>query len=597
MNHWPYFNQTPGGKELLVRLINESNPSLAWSPLTLDTVRLGRVTSQPTDPKTHADTALEVYPVAETNYTGKTHVHYRRIDLGQLFSTHVVEITEWHSSYIHSDDIVAHLNTHYGLVLQPGELGNYNHTPSLPWGLIRRSVSVDSICYQGTLTFRWLRGKRPLPEIIPSEVINARRWSPIDGASTTTRPLMSLVGYGHDWSGFSPSMDAFTTITLTDRLLWANQLIRRYNALYDTELNTAVNHTETNGLAGLTFSNHTLPDTVVPEANADRYTKALVITSRSDSWFSGRVIFHYAPRQPVVSRTGHGPTELLYDNDDDGYYGEVTESEFLTTGQLMEHLHLSGPTERRLYGWLKFKLGERTVLIPRNPPAVNVSWRELREMGLVHGTDPIHPNDDPRYVPQNRHITVDGAIYRVRLIQGSDSDPYVSNGGEWDRTLQRLIPGGQWYTHTTAYVQPTGLRQFCVETTPDGTQTVARIVGGNLSFNELVSVDRKDSSLGWRPLLELVSVPDDFTQAPTDWVEGFSQDVLIKAPALTGHRNHDWLDTHVVMTSEPVNYPVPPVLNHHRTHLELTPVSDIESRTNLPYPPAITGYTYTPEEP
>lgn len=273
--------------DLLLNLINESNPGLMEERDLINT-RIGIPYNRTPAAGEIADTSLELYATPESFYIGKQIVHYRRIDLSKLFANMTVEVDRWAEGNIRREFIVEQINLRYGLALVPEDL------PNTAWGATTYNIQIQpsSLVYKGILRFRYTRGKRALDQILPPvETFQSRVW---DSRYVEDKPLLSLVNVGHDYSRFAPEANAISNNwTITSRVPNFNLLANWYSQVAGFRLDPTLNHTVEGGVAGLTFTRFELPNINAPEGNAEKFNRVLIISSRDDSWFAGKIVMHY----------------------------------------------------------------------------------------------------------------------------------------------------------------------------------------------------------------------------------------------------------------------------------------------------------------
>lgn len=598
MTYWPYFNQPSSPTELLVGLINDSNPGLNWSPVTLDSFRLGTPEATVVNPETLTDTVIELYPLESSSYIGKTKVYYRRIDLDVFFKHHDVEFDRWRSNRATFSEVVTWINRRYGTLLSPTELGTSTTGAS---GVITLTVQPDSYCYQGRFSVSWLPGKRDLDQILDlTKDQYSRVWDQRHSGSSDPRPLLTLVGYGGDYTSFEATVDQLPTTTVINERNAGTFLtvLNRHELMYGTGLSVALDHTVVGGISGLELTKHTLPDGALPEANAKDYRKALALTSKADSWFGGRVLFHYDRRPVVTSSFGPGVLDPTHGTHMDGFFGEVPSEAFIAPPELLARLGLPYTPYTSRIDWLKFTVGEQVLMIPKTPLAYGMSWSELYGAGLVYGNEDIDNPSRPGRPVQNRHIEIGGALYRIRLMRGGDTDPSVRHGGEWDVTVGQVGSDARWSEYTAqelGWVNH-GRYTWCMESDANGTHAVLRHPSSGAESGYVrYPKDLKDDKHGWRPVLELVTV-QEAVKAPTLFTVTDVDPITIKPPALSG-RADPGLTTDIRLNYSVIPEVLKPIsITQTTVDGFLKPVVAIRYTVNALKPPVITGFTYIDTE-
>jgi len=275
--------------DLLYNLINESNPGLL-EPRDLVNTRLGLPFNRTPAAGEIADTSLELYATPESFYIGKQIVHYRRIDVSRLFANMTIKIDRWTpSGSIDRTILREQINQLFGLTLVDDDL------PNTTWGGTTYNVDIlpTSLTYKGRFRFTYTRGKRALDQILPAnvETFQSRFW---DSRYVEGKPLLSLVNVGLDFSAYGAVAGNISnnwTINGSDFRL--NQLIGWYRQVSGIMLDANKPHTEVGGIGGLVFTRFSLPNINAPEGNTNRFNRVILISSRDDSWFAGKIIMHY----------------------------------------------------------------------------------------------------------------------------------------------------------------------------------------------------------------------------------------------------------------------------------------------------------------
>lgn len=302
-------------KQTLVDLINEANPDLNWSPVTLDNLRLATpFVRTPADGEI-ADTSLEVYPIDSSPFIGKQIVHYRRIDLEKLFRNRIVNFDYLlkdpngaGAARVYPTDLANYLKERFGVLIQADDL-NFSSIWATGPGGVWVGVQSSSYCYKGRFRVSYdTNGGLPyrVTDLIAQQNLNVRWWDRLHGGEEDTRPLLTLCNYGYDYGDLIANINRLSNGgVISENTLDVQTMLRRLNQLCNLNLTITKDHTETNGLAGLTFTKHTLPDPMVPEADSDRFGYVAKISSseEGDSWFGGSLLFHYNIAKLTAEKT------------------------------------------------------------------------------------------------------------------------------------------------------------------------------------------------------------------------------------------------------------------------------------------------------
>ncbi len=204
---------------------------------------------------------------------------------------------------------------------------------------------------------------------------------------------------------------------------------------------------------------------------------------------------------------GPGPTEVLGKIGDDLYFGPVDATHGFPSGSRISEL--AGVSQGTLQFdtnlvWLKFFIDGKVLFIARNNIRSSVSWNTLNNNGLVYGT---------------KTIVHDGETFKVRLLNGAESDPsdtpyeyYATRPDptEWGRTLRRVadvsIKGtSEWSNYLAADLNFHGGvngASWCQETQKNySTEALIRGLPGN----DVIYRTKSDTMYrNWRPVLEWI---------------------------------------------------------------------------------------------
>jgi len=116
------------------------------------------------------------------------------------------------------------------------------------------------------------------------------------------------------------------------------------------------------------------------------------------------------------------------------FLGEL-DSSFMTYSTLSTTLGVtqgSLNTTSQKDKWLKFKLDGKELIVSKVAIRGSISWDHLYSKGLVYGTNDngINPTGTP--TNQYRTVEIQGKTYKVRLLKGSDTDPFATDTGGYD---------------------------------------------------------------------------------------------------------------------------------------------------------------------
>lgn len=208
-----------------------------------------------------------------------------------------------------------------------------------------------------------------------------------------------------------------------------------------------------------------------------------------------------------------GPTSLITGNKQVGFFGEVAGTDFINYADLATLIGLTVGTNPYPTGaWLKLAYNGNVQYIPKLAARIAVPWATLNTLGAVNG----------------KEVTIQGKVYRVRLINASNVSPYPDNsnnetglpqgtGTEWNKLIYGLVSGvvgaelegpvlATYSLADLGFNTGNGRSTIVKEITAGGLQ----IARGNASTNirgiyPYAAVTATDNIRGWRPVVEYVS--------------------------------------------------------------------------------------------
>lgn len=188
-----------------------------------------------------------------------------------------------------------------------------------------------------------------------------------------------------------------------------------------------------------------------------------------------------------------------------GWFGLVPAADFINVIGLVSQLgSTDGINTNQTTPWMKFAHQGRVLYIPQKPIQYNNIWRDFYRLGLVYGS---------------RRVVIQDREYIVRLIKGSDNDPFVSVGGEWNDLMYRvsdynsgLSPEEKWANFTVVDLAIAnnvyGQGNWCQETDASGYGLV-RGPNNVGAYSTHAKGGSRSNYRGWRPVLELVPKGDE----------------------------------------------------------------------------------------
>lgn len=226
-----------------------------------------------------------------------------------------------------------------------------------------------------------------------------------------------------------------------------------------------------------------------------------------------------SPRAADDVKRSPGPIFLAKGTMQEGYFGLVSSSELTTGDSLASLVGLSdGTSQFSTTNWLKFAYKGKVLFVAQKPIRYNLSWSKINEVGAVMGT---------------KQVAIKSLNYKVRLLQGALTNPSENNatdrgakGSEWNRLMLAVheqVKNKNWAY--PAYVESdiqdfgtdftdadlitnsnygSGYRSWCQETTKNNSSDRVIRGGDGVSISDYAISVGKDTTTGWRPVLELI---------------------------------------------------------------------------------------------
>lgn len=282
-------------RDLLYKLINEANPT---APFTMDlsTATIGVPAAQTVANGKIADT--NVLLSGKGPYIGSQRVEYRRIDLSKFFKNITISFDDWTANgIITTAQLVDYLNRTYGLAMVVSDFqsggGGWNAGPGT------YPMDAKSLCYSGSISWVWVKGKRQINSAFTTPNIDGRLWAGGNVFDANRKPTGQYIAYDLD---YSPVKDVFTAVPTTGTWNFAGNSV--FTPLFDflksnvsPLFDQTKQHTEIGGLNGATYTKVIMPSATFPEANSlsPKFKNVLVFTPLPTSWWQGRILMHYTP--------------------------------------------------------------------------------------------------------------------------------------------------------------------------------------------------------------------------------------------------------------------------------------------------------------
>lgn len=203
--------------------------------------------------------------------------------------------------------------------------------------------------------------------------------------------------------------------------------------------------------------------------------------------------------------TGPGPQTLIKGDTGAGYYGVLESADFINSRDLSALVGLNaGSYETTTPKWFKFSSNNKVLFIPMKAIRVTLSWLSIYGVGAVYGTDTNTDWTTVAPVMQDKRVTINGYVFRVRLMTGAANNPATVEGGEWNKLIYPIVDG-TWAAYTSTDIgtyngSSLGSCTLCQEHSDNN------IVRRGFTDYKTYGVSAIDttSNRGWRPVLELI---------------------------------------------------------------------------------------------
>lgn len=118
-----------------------------------------------------------------------------------------------------------------------------------------------------------------------------------------------------------------------------------------------------------------------------------------------------------ISNFGPGSNELIGGDYHLGFFGEVPVDELISGSSLSMMIGLRAGTEQFSdEPWLKFVRKGKILFVAKKCFRYDLNWESIKEVNAVDGS---------------RRLSIGGNSYRIRLLEGSSSNP-----SKWDETIE-----------------------------------------------------------------------------------------------------------------------------------------------------------------
>lgn len=293
-NHNVHVDYRKVRTELMLDLIEQANPGIKNS-LSASDIALDTVLALPAGG--YADTSVRTTGApASTRVIGSKVLTYRRVDIGKVYKGQTLTVNKWLPvNTLTRAEFIELFLAQYGLRFDPLDLSFTTLSVGVATAV---TVVSTSVCWKGTITVTWQKGKRNISEFAGDRVLKGRNWpqSMID-FQDGSKPQGELMLYHLDYSAIRTQLLGWTHgTTYAAGSTGATTVATALN----TQATPALGFSFTNadilekpGLGGIQIFRYALPNAAIPEANSAEFSWCIVIIPTSPSWFFGRLIAHF----------------------------------------------------------------------------------------------------------------------------------------------------------------------------------------------------------------------------------------------------------------------------------------------------------------
>jgi hypothetical protein len=283
-------NFTLPQKQLIYELIEEANPGFK---LKVGEAQLKFTGAYAISPVGFRDTRVTVRSVDDVNVIGTKLLEYRRLNLTKLFGSRFLDFEYYlpGTQPITTVQVFEQISLKYGIKLLPADVNqNQTYNAGSPTSVI---IKADSLCFSDVLRFTWSRGKQDITPLLDKKELPGRNW-PVglidfqDGS----KPQGEYLVYNADFTSQASVFEAHSSGGAVTAFI--------VNALNTKSADTGVTFSTGDSVTvkfGLSFckaTRYTLPALQVPEANAARFNRAVVIEAGPNgAWFFGKILVQY----------------------------------------------------------------------------------------------------------------------------------------------------------------------------------------------------------------------------------------------------------------------------------------------------------------
>ena len=146
----------------------------------------------------------------------------------------------------------------------------------------------------------------------------------------------------------------------------------------------------------------------------------------------------YKGKKYVDDSGSPGNNMLIAGNEKEGFFGEVSSSEFITGDALASECGISqGTSQHSTAGWLKFVYKGEILFVAKKPIRSHISWDAIDAANCVYGDS------------GDKTVVIDGKTYKVTLMRATNpsnapktvASAYngtVNHYSEWNRLMCQI---------------------------------------------------------------------------------------------------------------------------------------------------------------
>lgn len=285
--------------DTFMALVQASNPGLDIAPLTIDQLRTLVPTAITADSFGRDTSVRLMVKPGNSKYYGTQTVTYRRINPATYFRGMTITLDDYltGSGNMSGAQFAVAMNAKYGTTFDPSG-SDFSGTFSAVSGTQYNGVALQStsLCYEGSISFKWTRGKQQIGTLVTNPVLAGRLYPGAGNSMPPTKPVGDFLMYNLDASSVKPQLNtlsgtyapaSFTSNTALQTVLGFMQRMRPDLNFSSADSGTA------GGLGNLTWTRYTLPSAALPGGNSSKYASVMIVKAAAGSWFTGQIYLHY----------------------------------------------------------------------------------------------------------------------------------------------------------------------------------------------------------------------------------------------------------------------------------------------------------------